>query len=92
MKKCRNCKHDIRKINGQKGYEHTITPTGRSNNTWGSHFLDIGCRCDNPEHQICYNCGQEKISHIDYFDTGKKNVCPHRKSMKFVLAEEKDEK
>ena len=33
---------------------------------------------------ICDNCGEKMKNHIDYFNTGKKDVCPHRKSMKFV--------
>ncbi len=32
----------------------------------------------------CNNCGEEENRHIDYFDTGKKNVCPYRRSMTFV--------
>lgn len=83
MKNCINCNHNIRKVNGQDRYEHTISPTGRSNGVI-THFTDIGCRCDNPvSDDICANCGYEKIGHIDYFDTGKKNVCPFRKSMKY---------
>ncbi len=31
----------------------------------------------------CNNCGKLRADHIDYFNTGKKNVCPYRKSMKF---------
>lgn len=34
---------------------------------------------------ICDNCGEKRKNHIDYFGTGKKNVCPHRKSMHFKL-------
>ncbi|KKK58311.1 hypothetical protein LCGC14_3045710 [marine sediment metagenome] len=35
----------------------------------------------------CGNCGERRSEHIDYFDTGKKNICPHRKSMEFVSQE-----
>lgn len=38
------------------------------------------------EEDICENCGERRKYHIDYFETGKKNVCPHRKSMKFALS------
>lgn len=39
------------------------------------------------ENKICANCGKLESEHIDYFKTGKKNVCPHRKSMTFQLKE-----
>ena len=32
----------------------------------------------------CINCGERRNRHIDYFNTGKKDVCPNRKSMKFA--------
>jgi len=32
----------------------------------------------------CVNCGERRDKHIDYFNTGKNNVCPGRKSMKFA--------
>lgn len=37
------------------------------------------------EEEICDNCGEKRKAHIDYFGTGKKNVCHYRKSMHFKL-------
>ena len=43
------------------------------------------------EEMKCANCGENKFEHIDYFGTAKKNVCPHRKSMKFKAEDEVEE-
>jgi len=38
----------------------------------------------------CANCGSTRENHIDFFDTGRKNVCPCRKAMTFLKEEEKN--
>ena len=45
---------------------------------------DIHVPCKKEAESKCDNCGKRRIDHIDYFDTGRKNVCPHRCSINFV--------
>ena len=47
--------------------------------------LDIHAPCKKEAEGKCSNCSERKIDHTDYFGTGKKDVCPNRKSMTFAL-------